>query len=58
MIEWPDAGHERVVRTVRLGQGGFIVTVAPVGDGAGDDEQQITLTATEAVRKCGHMPTW
>jgi hypothetical protein len=38
-------GQELLVKTVRLGQGGFILTVSPVGDDAPGAEWLITLTA-------------
>ena len=32
VIAYPGAGGTMVVRTIRLGQGGFVLTVAPVVD--------------------------
>jgi hypothetical protein len=45
------AGHEVLVKMVRLGQGGFILTVSPVGDDTPEAERLITLTATMHLRK-------
>ena len=52
VIMLPGAGHEVLVKMVRLGQGGFILTVSPVGDDASGAERLITLTATMRLRKC------
>ncbi len=49
----PGAGSAVLVKTVRLGQGGFIFTVAPVGDDRPQAEQLVTLTAGERLRKHG-----
>ena len=47
----PGASSAVLVKTVRLGQGGFIFTVAPVGDDRPQVEQLITLTAGARLRK-------
>jgi hypothetical protein len=49
----PGASSAVLVKTVRLGQGGFIFTVAPVGDDRPQAEQLVTLTAGERLRKHG-----
>jgi hypothetical protein len=45
VIAYPAAGGTMVVRTIRLGQGGFVLTVAPVADGTFGEERPNTLTA-------------
>ncbi len=52
VIMLPGAGNEVQVKMVRLGQGGFILTVSPVGDDEPGAERLITLTATMHLRKC------
>ena len=49
----PGASSAVLVKTIRLGQGGFIFTVAPVGDDRPQAEQLVTLTAGERLRKHG-----
>jgi hypothetical protein len=49
----PGASSAVLVKTVRLGRGGFIFTVAPVGDDRPQAEQLVTLTAGERLRKHG-----
>jgi hypothetical protein len=49
----PGASNAVLVKTVRLGQGGFIFTVAPVGHDRPQAEQLVTLTAGERLRKHG-----
>jgi hypothetical protein len=49
----PGASSAVLVKTVRLGQGGFIFTVAPLGDDRPQAEQLVTLTAGERLRKHG-----
>jgi len=51
VITLPDGGDELLVKAVRLGQGGFILTVSPVDDDAPWAERLITLTATTHLRK-------
>jgi hypothetical protein len=51
VIMLPDAGQELLVKAVRLGQGGFILTVSPAGDDAPEAERLITLTAAAHLRK-------
>jgi hypothetical protein len=51
VIMLPDTGQELLVKAVRLGQGGFILTVSPADDDAPQAERQITLTAATHLRK-------
>jgi hypothetical protein len=53
VIVLPDARHAFVVKKVRLGQGGFILTVAPVGDDRPEAEGLVTLTAEIRLHKLG-----
>ena len=53
VIVLPDASDAVLVKKVRLGQGGFILTVAPVGDDRPQAEQLVTLTAAARLRKHG-----
>jgi len=49
----PDASDAVLVKKVRLGQGGFILTVAPVGDDRPEAERLVTLTTEIRLRKRG-----
>ena len=49
----PGARSAVLVKAVRLGQGGFILTVAPVGDDRPQAEELVTLTAAARLRKHG-----
>ena len=49
----PGASSAVLVKAVRLGQGGFVLTVAPVGDERPQAEQLVTLTAAARLRKHG-----
>jgi hypothetical protein len=51
VVMLPGASSAVLVKTVRLGQGGFILTVAPVGDDRPQAEELVTLTATARLRK-------
>ena len=51
VIMLPDTGQELLVKAVRLGQGGFILTVSPTDDDTPQAERQITLTAATHLRK-------
>ena len=42
------ARHELLVKTVRLGQGGYILTVTPIDDDTLGAEQLITLAGSDA----------
>jgi hypothetical protein len=53
VIVLPNGGREVLVKRVRLGQGGFIFTVAPVGDDRPEAERLVTLTAEIRLRKRG-----
>ena len=53
VVVLPDAGDAVLVKKVRLGQGGFILTVAPVGDDRPEAERQVTLTTEIRLRKRG-----
>jgi hypothetical protein len=51
VVVLPGASSAVLVKVVRLGQGGFIFTVAPVGDDRPQAEQLVTLTAAARLRK-------
>jgi hypothetical protein len=51
VVVLPGASAEVLVKQVRLGQGGFIFTVAPVDDDRPQAEQLVTLTASARLRK-------
>ena len=51
VVVLPGASSAVLVKTVRLGQGGFILTVAPVGDDRPQAEELVTLTAAARLRK-------
>ena len=53
VVVLPDAGDAVLVKKVRLGQGGFILTVAPVGDDRPEAERLVTLTTEIRLRKRG-----
>ena len=53
VIVLPDASDAVLVKKVRLGQGGFILTVAPVGDDRPEAERQVTLTTQIRLHKRG-----
>ena len=53
VIALPDARDAVLVKQVRLGQGGFILTVAPVGDDRPEAERMVTLTAEMRLHKVG-----
>jgi hypothetical protein len=53
VVVLPGASSAVLVKTIRLGQGGFIFTVAPVGDDRPQAEQLVTLTAGARLRKHG-----
>lgn len=54
VVTLPEASSAVVVKTIRLGQGGFIFTVAPVGDDRPQAEHLVTLTAGARLRKRSH----
>ena len=45
------AGHDLLVKAVRLGQDRYILTVTPIDDHTPGAKQLITLTATTHLRK-------
>jgi hypothetical protein len=51
VIVLPDARDLVLVKQVRPGQGGFILTVAPVDDDRPEAERLVTLTAGMRLRK-------
>lgn len=53
VIVLPDACDAVLVKKVRLGQGGFILTVAPVGDDRPQAERLVTLTTEIRLHKRG-----
>ena len=53
VVVLPGASSAVLVKTVRLGRGGFILTVAPVGDDRPQAERLVTLTAAARLRKHG-----
>jgi hypothetical protein len=53
VIVLPGARHPVLVKKIRLGQGGFILTVAPVGDDRPEAERLVTLTAEIRLHKVG-----
>ena len=53
VVVLPGASSAVLVKTVRLGRGGFIFTVAPVGDNRPQAERLVTLTAAARLRKHG-----
>jgi hypothetical protein len=53
VIVLPGTRHAVLVKKVRLGQGGFILTIAPVGDDRPEAERLVTLTAKIRLHKVG-----
>jgi hypothetical protein len=53
VVVLPDAGDAVLVKKVRLGQGGFILTVAPVGDDRPEAERLVTLTTEIRLHRRG-----
>ena len=51
VVVLPGASSAVLVKAVRLGQGGFILTVAPVDDDRPQAERLVTLTAAARLRK-------
>lgn len=51
VIAVPDEAGRFLVRAVRLGHGGFILTVEPAGGSAPGAGRQVTLTSDARVRK-------
>jgi hypothetical protein len=53
VITLPAGRSAVVVRSVRLGSGGFIISAAPAAQTAPSDERLVTLTAWTAVMRHG-----
>ncbi len=53
VVELPGTSSAVMVKTIQLGQGGFILTVAPVGDDRVQAERLVTLTAAARLRRRG-----
>jgi hypothetical protein len=53
MVVLPGTSSAVLVKTIRLGQGGFVFTVAPVGDDRIQAERLVTLTAAAQLRRPG-----
>jgi hypothetical protein len=54
-----DGSQDRMlVVAIRLGSGGFVLTVAPLRGGRPGPERQLTLTASTPVRKRGRARLW
>ena len=51
VIMLPGAPDELLVKAIRLGQGGFILTVAPADGDTPEAERVITLTAAAQLRR-------
>lgn len=51
VILLPDTRDAVLVKQVRLGQGGFILTVVPADDDCPEAERLVTLTAGVRLRK-------
>jgi hypothetical protein len=51
VVVLPGAPDAVLVKRVRLGQGGFILTVVPSGDDRPEAERLVTLTAGIRLRK-------
>jgi hypothetical protein len=52
------AAEELLVTAIRLGHGGFVLTVSPLDNGRPGPERQLTLTAGTRVRKRGRARAW
>jgi hypothetical protein len=51
VIVLPDARNAVLVKQVRLGQGGFILTVVPADDDRPETERLVTLTTGTRLRR-------
>ena len=56
VIVLPDTRDAVLVKQVRLGQGGFILTVVPVDEDSPGAERLVTLTAGVRLRKTSLRP--
>jgi hypothetical protein len=54
VIALPDGREDLVVRAVRLGQGGFLLTIVGLESGP-SGEQTVTLTAATPIRRTGRV---
>jgi hypothetical protein len=57
LVVLPEDTDPVLVKRVRVGQGGFILTVAPVGDDRPEAERLVTLTTQMRLRKYGRHPS-
>jgi len=57
VIGLPGSPGEVLVRAIRLGQGGFILTVVAVGEAGAGPERTVTLTAGTRLSRHGRVPT-
>jgi hypothetical protein len=55
LIVLPDAQEEVLVRAVRLGHGGFIITVSPAHDDTPGAQRNVTLTFATALLRRGRV---
>jgi hypothetical protein len=53
VVVLPGGTSEVLVKTISLGRGGYIFTVAPIDDDRAQAEQLVTLTAGARLRKRG-----
>ncbi len=53
VVVLPGTSSAVLVKTIRLGQGGFVFTVAPVGDDRIQAERLVTLTAAARLHRRG-----
>jgi hypothetical protein len=58
VIALDGAEDQLLVIAIRLGSGGFVLTVATLRGGRPGPERQLTLTASTAVRKRGRARAW
>ncbi len=56
VIALADEGDGLLVKAVRLGQGGFVLTVSPADGRASEGDRQITLTVATRLHKRGRVP--
>jgi hypothetical protein len=55
IIAIPGAAENVLVRTVRLGQGGFIFSVSAASDPSSESVYQVTLTAQTRLQRRGRV---
>jgi len=56
LIVLPEDADPVLVKRVRVGQGGFILTVVPAGDDRPERERLVTLSTQVRLRKHGRRP--